>query len=115
MEHSTNASENGLAISKKRAALLRELEAIVGWSFYNGKTQNYGPGGTFQSEGREIRYPITFTDDDGVKIKRRSGYEDLPNSVQLTGSYVIGANELHILRALDKVLQLLEKNYGLKI
>lgn len=104
-----------MAISKRRAALLRELENIVGRSVYNSKTQNWGPGGRYEGEGRSIRYPITFTDDKGAKIKRRSGYEDLPTSVQMTGSYVIGVNNLHILKSLDKVLQFLEKNYGLKI
>jgi len=44
-----------LTIPKKRAALLRELEAIVGWSFYNRKTHNYSRGGRFEGEGREIR------------------------------------------------------------
>jgi hypothetical protein len=113
--NSTDAWENGLAISKKRAALLRELEGIVGRSCYNSKTQNWGPGGRFEGEGRAIRYPITFTDAKDVKIKRRSGYEDLPPAVQMTGSYIIGVNELRILKSLDKVLQYLEEKHGLKI
>jgi hypothetical protein len=104
-----------LAISKKRAALLRELENIVGRSVYNSKTQNWGPGGKFEGEGRSIRYPITFTDDKGAKIKRRSGYDDLPISMQMTGSYVIGVNNLHILESLNRILNLLEERHGLKI
>jgi hypothetical protein len=107
--------ENGLAITKKRAALLRELEDIVGRSFYNRKTQNYGPGGVRQGEGREIRYPISFRDDRGEKIKRHSGYDDLSVPMQMTGHYVLGTNNLHIMESLDKVLRFLEENNGLKI
>jgi hypothetical protein len=59
--------------------------------------------------------PITFTDDSGVKVKRRSGYEDIPTSVQMTGSYVLGANELRIMKSLDEILKFLEKNYGLEV
>lgn len=104
-----------MAISKKRAALLRELENIVGRSGYNSKTQNWGPGGKFEGEGRSIRYPITFTDDKGVKIKRRAEYDDLPISMQMTGSYVIGVNNLHIMDSLNRILHLLEERHGLKI
>jgi hypothetical protein len=102
-------------ISKKRASLLRELERIIGSETFNGKTQNYGPNGTFLGEGRDYRYPVSFTDETGEKIKPRPPYSNLAIEVQMTGRYVMGANELHIMRALEKVVQYLEKNHALKI
>jgi hypothetical protein len=42
-------------------------------------------------------------------------HNDLPIDVQMTGRYVMGANELHIMRALEKAVQYFEKNHGLKI
>ncbi len=102
-------------ISKKRASLLRELERIIGSETFNGKTQNYGPGGTFEGEGRDYRYPATFTNEDGEKIKPKPPYGTLPIDVQMTGRYAFGANELHIMRALNKALQYLEEHHGLKV
>jgi hypothetical protein len=107
--------EEVMAISKKRAALLRKLEDIVGREWFNANIQNRGPGGVLQSKGRSIRYPITFKDDAGERIKRGSEYADLSPDVQMTGRYVCGANELRILRALDKVVEYLENEHSLKI
>ena len=104
-----------MAISRKRAALLRELEKIVGWECYNSHTQNWGPRGSRENDGRSIRYPITFTDEAGEKVKRKERYEDLSPDTQMTGCYRFGANELHIVEALDKVVQYLEKHHSLKI
>lgn len=61
------------------------------------------------------RYPMSFTDETGEKIKPKPPYSNLPIDVQMTGRYVMGANELHIMRALEKAVQYLEKNHGLKI
>jgi len=104
-----------VTISKERASLLREIERIIGSETFNGKTQNYGPNGTFLGEGRDYRYPMSFTDEAGEKIKPKPPYSNLPIDVQMTGRYVIGTNELHIMRALEKALQYLEKNHALKI
>lgn len=104
-----------MTISSKRASLIRELERIVGSETFNSKTQNYGPGGTFEGEGRDYRYPATFTNEAGEKIKPKPPYSTLPIEVQMTGRYSFGANELHIMRALEKALQYLEKNHGLKV
>ena len=79
-----------MAVSKKRAALLRELESIVGTQCFNAKTQNRGRGGVLQSEGRSFRYPITFSDEVGNVIKRRNGYDDLSIDQQMTGHYAFG-------------------------
>jgi hypothetical protein len=104
-----------MRISKKRGSLLRELESIVGNEFFNATTQNRGAGGVFLGEGREIRYPITFTDKMGKSTKRWSTSADLSADVLMTGRYICGVNHLHIMKALDKVLQYLEQEHGLKI
>jgi hypothetical protein len=102
-------------ISKKRLQLLITLENIVGNECYNGNIQNWGPGGVYEGEGREFRFPITFNTEDGTKIKRRSVDENLPASVVMTGRYKFGANELNIIRALNKVVSYLENNHGLSL
>jgi hypothetical protein len=55
-----------------------------------------------------------FLDAEGNKIKRRHTGDELPNHVVLTGHYAFGANELHIMRALDRVLTYLEEHHSLK-
>jgi hypothetical protein len=101
--------------SKRRLALLRELEAIVGNECFNPNIQNRQRGGVLASTGREFRYPITFSGEGGAAIKRRSMYDDLPPHVQMTGYYACGANELRIMNALDKLVSYLEETRGLKV
>jgi hypothetical protein len=102
-------------LTKARKSLLVELESIIGNECYNANIQNWGPGGVFEGEGREFRYPITFRDSEGRKLKRRrvdvkSDGEDI-----LDGYYAFGANELHIMKGLDRVLDYLVREHGLKI
>ena len=49
-------------------------------------------------------YPMSFTDEIGEKIKAKPPCNNLPVDVEMTGRYVMGANELHIMRALEKVI-----------
>jgi hypothetical protein len=58
-------------MNEKRKRLLIELEEIIGHEFYNAKIQNWGPGGVFEGEGRELRYPVTFHDEVGKTIKTK--------------------------------------------
>lgn len=102
-------------ISKKRAALLEELEYIVGSECYNGNIQNWGPGGEFYGEGRSFRYPLTFVDDDGAKRKFRYQASGVSSESLERCYYGFGANQLYIIRALDKVLKHLEEKHDLKI
>ncbi|WP_143201378.1 hypothetical protein [Bradyrhizobium sp. NAS96.2] len=101
-------------MNKKRLGLLRKLESIIGNECYNGSTQNWGPGGRFEGEGREFRYPLTVLGEDGSKIKVKSD-RPLSLDVAMTGYYAFGANQLHIMRALEQVLSYLEANNQLKI
>jgi len=104
-----------MKIKKARMRLLLELENIVGHECYNGNIQNWGPHGSFLGEGREFRYPITFVDADGRGIKRKYLDTSLAPEIAVTGYYVFGANQLSIIRALDKVVAHLERAHGLKI
>lgn len=90
-------------LTKARKALLIELESIIGNECYNANIQNWGPGGVFEGEGREFRYPITFRDEEGQKLKRRRVEPSLSNATLLGGYYAFGANELHIMHAFPKV------------
>jgi hypothetical protein len=54
-------------------------------------------------------------DSKGEKLKRKHADTQLPENVVKTGYYAFGANQLHIIRGLDQVLQYLERNHGLTI
>lgn len=101
-------------MNKKRLELLMKLESIVGNECYNGNIQNWGPGGKFEGQGREYRYPLSVIGKDGSRTKRRPG-EQLSANVAMTGHYAFGANQLHIIRALDQILSYLEENNHLKV
>ena len=102
-------------LSAARKRLLVRLERLVGNQCYNGNIQNWGPGGVFEGEGREFRYPVTTRLPSGEKKKFYSLPEDLPDDTILGAYYAFGANELHITRALNDIVSLLEREYGLDI
>ena len=102
-------------MSKSRQKLIAELESIIGNSCYNGKIQNWGPGGEWQGEGREFRYPINFLDEQGNKIKDWRTDPLMEWEQMKTGFYAFGANQLHIISDLEKIVDKLEKEFGLKL
>jgi hypothetical protein len=104
-----------MKISKKRLQLILQLERIIGAECYNANVQNWGPGGTFEGEGRDFRYPITFVDKEGIRMKRRIVETDLSPEIAATGHYSFGANQLHIIRALNKILEYLEERQGMNL
>jgi hypothetical protein len=104
-----------MAITKKRLALLQQLEHIIGNEIYNPKIQNRGSGGVLESEGRRYRYPLTFQNDSGELLKGAVFYGHLPTNVQMTGYYAFGSNHLHILHALDKVVTYLQEHNSLQV
>lgn len=103
-----------MAMSIRRKRLLLALERLVGNECYNPHTQNRR-GDAVSSEGREIRYPITFIDKAGNEEKMKYTNSSISSRIILTGHYKFGANQLHIMRALNEVLKHLEKNYELKL
>lgn len=100
---------------KKRREILSRMESIIGNSCYNGSIQNWGPGGQWYGEGREFRYPIKFVHDNGETEKRWSTDPAMPLTEMRSGHYSFGANQLHIIRALENVLTYLENEHGFKI
>ncbi len=102
-------------MNEKRKRLLLKLEGLVGREFYNANIQNWGPGGVWEGEGRDFRFPITFVNAKGETKKMKQPNLELPIEVVKTGYYKLGANELHIIRALDEVLSYLEKDYDLNL
>ena len=94
--------------------LLIELEDIVGREIYNPHTQNYGPDGVYEGEGRSYQYPITFTVN-GKDRKSREMHLFTQPEVIMTGRYKFGANELRIYWALKEVVEFLQREYGLQL
>jgi hypothetical protein len=111
-----NNMNNKDQISRRRKILLLRLESIVGNSCYGTFIQNYGPNGVWESEGRWIRYPITFRRDRAKGLKtERIRLEEISDGMILDGVYKFGANHLHIMSALDEILKYLEREYGLSV
>ena len=95
-------------------ALLIRMEGIIGSECFNGNIQNYGPGGFYQDAGRSFRYPVTFHEN-GEDRKHRSVSPDIDTQVLMTGRYKFGANELNVFGALEKVVGMLQAEYGLRL
>lgn len=101
---------------KKLMPLLVEIEKIIGTSFYNGNIQNYGPGGFYEGEGRDIRYPVTVVrNGEKVKISKYYQCDDYDSNELSTGRYRLGANELHVFSAAFKIVKYLHENFELDI
>lgn len=94
--------------------LLIRMESIIGDECYNNNIQNYSSWGVWEGEGRSFRYPVTVLRN-GETEKRRSRFDDLQPEELVTGHYRFGANELNIYRALIKIIDMLEGDYGLKL
>lgn len=92
--------------------LLVRVEQILGSECYNANIQNYSAWGVWEGEGRSFRYPVTYLRTGGEE-KRRSRTEDLAAEELITGHYRFGANELGVMRALVRVIEMLKDEYGL--
>lgn len=99
---------------KDRKELIRRMERIIGNSCYNGNIQNYGPGGEWEGEGRQFRYPINFIGQDQRKIKLKHVDPKMGKAMLLTGYYAFGANSLNVMRALDSIVTILEEEYSIQ-
>ncbi len=100
--------------AKKKKELMAKLESMIGNSCYNGNIQNWGPNYARYCDGREFRYPITFMDEGNKKDKCWHADPNMPLDRMKTGYYAFGANQLHIMEALGRVIDYLEENHGLK-
>lgn len=104
-------------VSSARRKLLVRMESMLGNELYNGNIQNYGPGGVREADGRAFRYPITFVQKDGTKVKVRETTvpSTVPTDVLLSGHYAFGANQLDVMASLNRMLEYLERHHGLVI
>lgn len=95
------------------AELLIAMERIIGNECYNSNIQNYSAGGVWEGEGRSFRYPVEFANGDEI-IKRRL-VADIAPEVLITGRYRFGSNELGVFRALAKIVDMIEQDYGVRL
>jgi len=104
-------------LSKTRRQLLVQMESILGGECYNGNIQNYGPGGVREAAGRSFRYPVMLRAADGSKTKCRGSYIPATATDEMVRSayYSFGANQLDVMSGLERIIQLLETNYGLDL
>ena len=96
-------------LTKKTIQLICDLERLIGEECYN---PNSFDGWTLE-EGREYRYPITYTDKDGNGRKAWSTLQGLDKKSVNTMHYKFGSNNLFIGIGLHNVLEYLEDKYGL--
>ena len=94
--------------------LLIKMESIIGNECYNTNMQNWGSGGIWEGEGRSFRYPITLELGDKSVKRRRVSINIVPETL-MTGRYKFGANELNIFIALEKIVEMLQVDYGLDV
>ena len=97
--------------NEERKQVLIKMEKIIGLNFFNGNIQNWGPNGQWLGEGRAFRYPVRLNKLGSKKIIDK----DISIEELMTGRYAFGANQLHIFRALDEILNMLQNDYDLKI
>lgn len=95
-------------MTKKRKALLIDLEKIVGSQCWNSNIRN----GQWD-QGRRFRYPISFPQKKGRRV--RPVVSRISDATLLDGHYLFGANKLLIFRALNRMLKHLEKTHALHL
>ena len=105
--------------------LLHDIEYEIGSECYNGNIQNFGPGGTWEGEGRDFRYPVRFTNSDGEVEKYKNRF---PHTKSSSGElaycvlgeerlnsahYAFGANQLYVFRGIKHALEAIEERFGI--
>lgn len=105
------------SLSEERRQLLVQLESLIGNEYYSRHIQNYGPGGVRSADGRSFRYPITFRKACGEKVKVNTATvpETISSEVLRSGYYALGANQLDVMKGLERILHYLERHHGLII
>ncbi len=98
-----------MKLTKDTIQLICKLERIIGNECYN---PNSFDGWTLE-EGKDFRYPVTYTDSEGKLHKTRNTVKDIDEKSVKTMRYKFGSNNLFIGIGLQRVLQYLENQYDL--
>jgi len=98
-----------MKLKKATIDLICELESIIGDECYN---PNSFDGWTLE-EGCSFRYPVSYEDKDGKNCKTRFKITNMDKDHINSIRYVFGSNNLFIGSAIYKVLETLERKYGI--
>lgn len=98
-----------MKLTKATIKLICELEQIIGDECYNPSSFD---GWTLE-EGCAFRYPVTFTNKEGLEQKERRIITDMNKDRIDTIRYKFGANNLFIGKGICKILERLEKEYNI--
>ena len=106
-----------MTLDEHMKILIGELEYLIGSECYNPHSYD----GWNDIEGRDFRYPVSVPDENGEYYKVwgniNSGYRYPPKvkheDAVLYMKYKFGANELFVGKGIIKVLEYLEKRYGI--
>ena len=98
-----------MKLTKKTIQLICELEKIIGDECYNPNSYD---GWTLE-EGKDFRYPVTYTDCEGEECKSRGTVRNVDKKSVNTMHYKFGSNNLFIGIGLRHVLEYLENKYDL--
>lgn len=98
-----------MKLNKTTAALICELESIIGNECYNPNSHNGWTG----EDGSSFRYPVRYVGNDNEEYRTKGKIKDLlPKNISSI-YYPFGSNQLYIGEALVKVLGCLEEKYGI--
>ena len=98
-----------MKLTKATTDLICRLERIIGDECYNPNSYD---GWTLE-EGKDFRYPVTYTDREGKEQKTRYTVKDVDKKSLNTMHYKFGSNNLFIGIGLQNVLEYLENQYDL--
>jgi len=104
-----------LGATNKRLALLRELEWVMGNSFTALPGTKWGEFNEFEGDHTPARPAIRFVLASGEVLELHCERPDLEADELLTGTYVFGSSQFHIMQALDRMLDHLEERHGLRL
>ena len=105
-----------MTVDSNIAELVSEIEYVIGGECYNPNSYD----GYRDEYGCSYRYPVSFRIPNNEEVKTRSkvpGYyaDVVTPEIVRTLKYKFGSNQLHIGKAIIRVLEQLEERYGLNI
>lgn len=98
-----------MKLTKKTIQLICDLERLIGDECYNPNSYD---GWTLE-EGKDYRYPITYTNSDGEEQKTKYTVKNIDKKSVNTMHYKFGSNNLFIGIGLQNVLEYLENKFDL--